>query len=182
MSGAPFSDRDIYKNTYHELVCWVKELLAMRRDDKLVYDRNILQAGRIMELEFDLRRYSAMMVEDKQEMVMNGLSADEGVVSLEEFRRNHPRRKYGGQPPEEGDWLSTMVWGTEFRVSPKTQKTWLLMTFTMAGIRNGTVLVIPHHGDLISQDEKEWMWVNPIEFCRYWELAAIILVPEEIDE
>jgi len=174
------SDTEIYKNTYAQLVKWVKELLRMRRDDATIYDRNIRQARRIMELEFDLRRYSVMMVEDKQETIMKDFAEAE-VVSLEEFRKNHPKPMGGGSPPSEGDWLSPMVWGTEFRVSPKMQKTWLLMTFTMAGVRNGTVLVIPHHGDEISQDTKEWMWVNPLDFCKFWDKIAVILIPEEIE-
>ena len=123
-----------------------------------------------------------MMVEDKQEMVMDGSTPDADVISLETFRRNRPKRMFGNPPTDGDDWLSSMVWGTEFRVSPKTQKTWLLMTFTMAGMLEGTVLVIPHHGDEISQDEKEWMWVNPVEFCKYWEKIATVFIPEEIKE
>lgn len=175
------SDTDIYKCTYNELVCWVKELSARRRADDQVYERNLRQARIIMALELDLRKLSAMMVEDKQETTVKEYGLVESdVVSLEEFRRNKLRsRGGGGNPP--GEWLSGMVWGTEFLVRPKVQKTWLLVKFMMAGVKEGMVLVIPMRGDEPVQDDKEWMWVDPVEFCKYWELMAVILIPKEIN-
>ena len=120
------------------------------------------------------------MVEDKQEAAVKEYGvAQSNVVSNEEFVAQRLKRRGGGGNPPEGDWLSGMVWGTEFRVRPKQQKTWLLATMTMGGIRKGTVLIIPHHGDEISQDTKEWMWVDPVKFCEYWELIATVMVPKE---
>lgn len=100
------------------------------------------------------------------------------VVSLDEFRKNMPRLKGGGSKPPTGDWLSSMVCGTEFLVRPKVQKTWILAKFLHAGTRQGCVLVIPMRGDEPVQDDKEWVWVDPVEFCKFWELRAILLVPE----
>lgn len=176
------SDTEIMKNTYAQLVMWIKELLAMRRDDVKVYDRNIWQAGRIMSLEFDLRRYKHMMVEDKEETVVEKYAND--VVSLEEVRKNKAkfRTVTGGGVPPDSEWLPKMEWGTEFLVRPKVQKTWLLVKFMMGGVQNGCVLVIPVRGDEPIQDDKEWMWVDPVEFCKYWELMAILLVPEKDNE
>jgi hypothetical protein len=179
MNGNLLSNTNIYKNTYAELVIWIKELLAMRREDQTVYDRNIRQAARIMELEFDLRKYRRIMVDNQQETTVKEYGVMESdVVSLDEVRRNRVRLKGGGEPPN-GDWLSTMKWGTEFLVRPKVQKTWLLVRFMMAGIRGGMALIIPMRGDEPVQDDKDWMWADPVEFCKYWELMAVLLVPKD---
>lgn len=170
------SDTEIYKNTYHQLVCWIKELLAMRRADQTVYDRNIAQAKRIMELEFDLRRFRRIMVEDTQETVMQEYGvAENNVSSLEEYRKAHPRLMRGGGNPPEGEWLSKMEWGTMFFVRRKNQNDWLLVKFLMAGIQAGVVLLVPMQGteDVVS-DDRAWLPVDPAAFCRYWELMSQI--------
>jgi len=167
------SDTEIYKNTYHQLVCWIKELLEIRRNDERIYDRNIRQAGRIMSLEFALRKYSAMMVEDQQEQIVEKYAKAEGdVVSLEEFRKNYPRTKPKG-PNGTTDWLTPMAWGTQFYVRPKLQKTWMLAKFLHAGLRKNAVLLVPMMGseDVVA-DEREWLAVEPIAFCQYWELIS----------
>lgn len=183
MNGRPPSDTEIYKCTYAELVNWVKELSARRRCDETVYDRNIRQAGRIMELELYLRRYSFIMVDNQEDNVVKEYGVVESdVVSLDEFRSLRLKRRGGGGNPPEGDWFSRMIWGTEFLVRPKQQKTWLLVRFMMGGVKEGMGLVIPMRGDEPVQDDKEWMWVDPVEFCKYWELMAVVFVPKEIND
>jgi hypothetical protein len=164
------SDTNLYKNTYAELIVWVKELLwrAQRYID--LENLNYKQAGIIMELEHEVK----VMKE------YGAVTSD--VLSLDEYRKNHPRRKTGGGMPPEGDWLSGMVSGTEFLVRPKIQKTWILAKFMHAGARAGCVLVIPMRGDQPIQDDAEWVWVDPVEFCKFWELRAILLIPENNNE
>src|SRR5438034_75975 len=108
------SDTNIYKNTYRELVIWIKELLW--RADRYIDLENLnwKQAGIIMELENEvnvMKEYGAAVSD---------------VISLEEFRKNRPLTRNGGSEPPDGDWLSGMVCGTEFLVRPKVQKTWML--------------------------------------------------------
>ncbi len=183
MNGRPPSDTEIYKSTYKELVEWVKELSARRRADEQVYERNLRQARIIMSLEFELRKHSYIMVEDKQETAVKNYGvAESDVVSLDEYRSLRLKRRGGGGPTRDGDWFSDMIWGTEFLVRPKVQKTWMLAKFMMGGLKEGMGLVIPMRGDEPVQDDKEWMWVDPVEFCKYWELMAVILVPKEIED
>ena len=164
------SNTDIYKNTYNQLVIWVKELLWTVQRYTALENLIYKQAGIIMELEHEVNvmKQHGTLVSD--------------VISLDEFRRNHPRLKGGGGMPPDGDWLSGMVCGTEFLVRPKIQKTWILAKFMHAGLRQGVVLVIPMRGDEAIQDEKEWVWVDPVEFCKFWELRAILLIPEKLNE
>lgn len=178
------TEAELYTFTYHDLILMVKELQSMRRDDQSVYDRNIRQAARIMELEFDLRKYRRIMVEDTQETVMKTYgTVKSDVVSLDEFRKHHLKPDGGGpKGPKKGDWLSDMVWGTEFLVRPNANKTWMLARFMHAGRRERMVLVIPMRGEEPVQDDKEWLWVDPVEFCKYWELMAILLIPEKDNE
>lgn len=160
------SDTNIYKNTYNELVMWVKELLWRQARYIDLENLNYKQAGIIMELEHEvkvMKEYGAVVSD---------------VISLDEFRRNHPKPKGGGNQPPEGDWLSRMKSGTEFLVRPKANKTWILAKFMHAGLRQEQVLVIPMRGDQPIQDDAEWVWVDPVEFCKFWELRAILLIPE----
>lgn len=164
------SDTNIYKNTYNELVIWIKELLWQTQRYSGLENLNYKQAGIIMELEHEvnvMKEYGAVVSD---------------VVSLDEWRKNRVRLKGGGNIPPEGDWLSGMTCGTEFLVRPKTQKTWILAKFMHAGLRAGCVLVIPMQGDEPVQDDKQWVWVDPEEFCKFWELRAILLIPEVINE
>lgn len=162
------SDTNIYKCTYHELVLWVKELLwAVKRYSQLE-NLNYKQAGIIMEYEHEVN-----VMKEYDDVVSD-------VISFDEYRKNRLRLKTGGNQPPEGDWLSGMVCGTEFLVRPKVQKTWILAKFMHAGLRQRCVLVIPMRGDQPIQDDKEWVWVDPIEFCKFWELRTILLVPEDV--
>lgn len=164
------SDTNIYKNTYNQLVIWIKELLWQSQRYLNLENLNYKQAGIIMKLEHEvnvMKEYGAIVSD---------------VVSLDEWRKNRVRLKGGGNIPPEGDWLSDMVCGTEFLVRPKTQKTWILAKFMHAGLRAGCVLVIPMQGDEPVQDDKQWVWVDPIEFCKFWELRAILLIPEVVNE
>jgi len=181
-------EAELYKLTYHDLILLVQELQIRRHNDETVYDRNIWQARRIMELEFDLRRFRRIMVEDQQENVMKeyGTVASD-VVSLEEARNNKAKLKLitGGGGSGDNDWLSSMVWGTEFRVRPKKgEKSWILVTFMMGGSKDQgkTILVIPYQGDEAVQDTKDWLWAEPKAFCEYFELVSIISVPEKENE
>ena len=166
------SDTNIYKNTYHEMVCWVKELhwwvIYYRGLDVL----NKTQAKRIMELEFDLRRYSSIMVEDKQETLMKEFGvAEDNVIPFEERQRIAPLRG-GGSGSVSKDWLSGMEWGTQFYARLKGQSSsWMLVKFLMAGVRNKTILLVPMMGteDVVS-DDRQWLPVDPVAFCKAWEL------------
>ena len=161
-----FTDIDIRKNTYEELVLWVKELLSMKSRGLDLENLNYKQAGIIMELEHEVK----VMTEHAE------LTDD--VISLSEYKKNRTRLATGGGKPPEGDWLSGMKSGTEFLVRPKVQKTWLLAKFMHAGTRAGCVLIIPMQGDEPIADDKQWVWTDPVEFCHFWELRAILLVPE----
>lgn len=180
------SDSNIYKNTYKQLTIWVKELMRLLdeqrkeiRQNKFLVERatrleslNYQQAALIMELEFRNR----MMMEKELGV------AEDDVVDLAEFRRSRLRAVaktiLGGGPPD-GEWLSKMKVGTEFLVRPKAQKTWMLAKFMQAGSKNGNVLVIPMKGEEVNAPESEWMWVDPEEFCKFWELRGILLIPKE---
>lgn len=158
------SDTHIYKNTYNQLVIWVKELLWVVRRNIELENLNYKQAGIIMDLEHEVN-----VMKEYGHVVSD-------VISLDEWRKNRPA--VGGRPPVDGDWLSGMKTGTEFLVRPKVQKTWILAKFMHAGLRANCVLVIPMQGDEPIQDDKQWVWVDPVEFCKFWELRAILLVPE----
>lgn len=181
------SDTEIYKNTYHELVLWIKELLEMRRSDETVYDRNLKQAARIMELEFDLRKFSRIMGEDKEETVVKEYgTADDNVISNEEFIRY--RKSKGGGNGGTDDWLTDMEWGTIFYVRQKPvitgSRSWLLTKFLMAGTRKNVVLLVPMAGaEEVVTDDREWLPVEPKAFCKNWDLVAEMPpIPRELDE
>lgn len=175
------SDTNIYKNTYHELVCWVKELhrllVEAKRDEHVIIrargleELNYKQAARIMELEFDLRRYSTIMVEDKQETLMKDYAIPEAeIVSNEEFQRRRTKRGGGSNG---GDWLSGMEWGTQFyaRMKVGQREPWMLAKFLFAGIKQKTAYLVPMAGDENSvADERAWLPVDPVRFCKTWEL------------
>src|SRR6266576_3799208 len=196
-----FSDTELMKQTYASLILIVKELQWMLEWQKSLNVNNtelkhsrtrdaLLTAreARNRQVEFDLmnaKAYINSMLSDaeyKESLMKEYGAVVSDVVSLDEFRRNHPRRKAGGGMPLEGDWLSDMVCGTEFLVRPKVQKTWILAKFMHAGLRAGCVLVIPMQGDEPIQDDKQWVWVDPAEFCKFWELRAILLIPEVPNE
>lgn len=166
------SDTNIYKNTYHELVCWVKELSWWNRHLRGRDELNKAQAKRIMELEFDLRKYSHIMVEDKQEQVMKDFSIPEAeLVTNEEFQRR--RTKKGGGGTGTTDWLSGMEWGTQLYVRMKVgqREPWMLVKFLYAGKKQRTCFLVPMMGDEQAVgDDRQWLPVDPEKFCKTWEL------------
>lgn len=113
---------------------------------------------------------------------MNGpmVLTEDNVVSNEEFIKRKSRKGlgFGGGPPDE-DWLSGMKLGSEFLVRPKQQKTWILAKFMQAGVKDGNVLVIPMKGEEVTAPEADWIWCDPVEFCRFWEFRGYVLVPIE---
>lgn len=125
--------------------------------------RNYKQASRIMELEQELR----MVKKEAIQSLDNVLDFAEKKVLLS---------KGGGTPPD-GDWLTPMKLGTEFLVRPKTQKTWVLQKFMQAGVKHGNVLLIPMKGEEVSVPDTEWIWADPVEFCKFWEFKGILLEP-----
>lgn len=107
---------------------------------------------------------------------------DNVVLDLEERRK--ARKGLGGGGPPDVDWLSPMKLGSEFLVRPKQQKTWILAKFMQAGCKDGNVLLIPMKGEEVSAPESDWIWCDPVEFCRFWEFRGYVLIPieEEKDE
>jgi hypothetical protein len=180
------SDTNIHKNTYKELVCWVKELSKMYSElyrqsesDKHAVirargleEKNYKQAARIMELEFDLRKYSTIMVEDKKETVMADYGVPENNVIPFNDKVIRPKRGGGSGGDKIVDWLSPMEWGTQFYARQRGQsQQWMLVKFMLAGIRQKTALLVPMMGaeDVVS-DDRNWLPVDPVKFCRNWEL------------
>lgn len=138
-------------------------LETSKKELREVVTRNYKQASRIMELEQELR-----MV--KKEAI-------EAVDNVLDFVAKKALLQTGGGTPPDGDWLSRMKIGTEFLVRPKTQKTWMLAKFMQAGVRNGNVLLIPMKGEDVTCPDSEWIWADPIEFCKFWEFKGILLEP-----
>lgn len=175
------SDTEIYKNTYAQLVIWIKELLRSRRDDATIYDRNIHQARRIMELEFDLRKYRCIMVDKiEEEVVKEYGTIDSNLVTNEELMEI--RRRRGGKGGGTGriNYLATMQWGTQFYVRTRGSKTWMLVKFLLAGRKGDVFLLVPMKGDENEvSDDREWLPVESKAFTDYWELMAEFPPPKE---
>lgn len=87
-----------------------------------------------------------------------------------------PMLKLAPKGPEEGDWLSPLKSGTEFKCRDKTgrQPRWLVNEFTHCGKLKGDVLLTP---TVTLNDPKSWFWVEPVEFCKQWEFRGIIEEP-----
>lgn len=158
--GLNFEERD-----YIGPPCHKEDINSVKKENRQVVTANYKQASRIMELEQELR-----MV--KKESV-------EAVDNVLDFVKQKALLTGGGTPPD-GDWLSKMKIGTEFLVRPKTQKTWILAKFMQAGIRNGNVLLIPMKGEDVTCPDSEWIWADPVEFCKFWEFKGVLLEP--VDE
>ena len=141
-------------------------LSTCKKEYRDLETRNYKQASRIMELQQELR-----MVKKE---------ATEAIDNVLDFVEHKKGLQVGGGTPPDGDWLSRMKLGTEFLVRPKVQKTWMLQKFMQAGIKNGNVLLIPMKGEEVSVPDTEWIWADPVEFCKFWEFKGIILEP--IDE
>lgn len=166
------SDTNIYKNTYAELVHWVKDLSWWVRHYRGLDELNKAQAKRIMELEFDLRRYSSIMVEDQQETLMKEYGVPESNVVTFPSETLRPKRGGTGGGSGHKDWLSEMEWGTVFYARMNnTSQPWLLVKFMLAGIRQKTALLVPMLGaeDVVT-DDRNWMAVDPVAFTKVWKL------------
>lgn len=197
-------EAELYKLTYRQLVCLVQELQRTlkylpctyerhselnheRTVNKLLFNQIKVLQDTIITLKFDLRKYSAMMVEDKQENVVKEYGiVDSNVVSNDEFMEY--RRKRGGGRGSQEDWLTDMEWGTIFYVRQKPvttgSRSWLLQKFIKAGNQKNVVLIIPMHAnEEVITDEREWMPVEPKAFCRSFELVSEFEpIPLEEDE
>ena len=83
-------------------------------------------------------------------------------------------------PTDDGDWLSGMKVGTEFKAHDKLRDpSWLVRDLTYLGKLKGDVYLCPTNA---LQDSKQWFWVNPVAFCREWEFRGIIEEPQDQDE
>lgn len=87
-----------------------------------------------------------------------------------------PIPKFKGKQPPGWDWLSPMVSGTEFLCSHKSQQSWLLTNFTHGGKKEGAVLLIPTS---TLNNPTTWIWVDPIEFCKVFDLRGILDIPND---
>lgn len=125
-----------------------------------------------MELEFDLRKYSAIMVDDKQETLMSEYGVPENNVIPFPETIIRPKRGGSGGGNRSKNWLIDMDWGTQFYARQRgTGQPWLLVKFMLAGIRQKTALLVPMAGteDVVS-DDRMWLAVDPAAFCKVWEL------------
>src|SRR6266436_2950040 len=79
--------------------------------------------------------------------------------------------------PPEGDWLSPLECGTEFKCRDKTGRTprWLVMEYTHMGKLKGDVMLSPSYN---INNPQSWFWVEPIEFCKQWEFRGVIQEPQ----
>ena len=86
------------------------------------------------------------------------------------------RIKPAGKGPGGWDWLSPMLSGTEFNCKHKQLNPWLLQNFTHGGKKEGDVLLIP---TATMNNHSSWIWVDPVEFCKVFDLRAILSVPDD---
>jgi hypothetical protein len=94
----------------------------------------------------------------------------------EEKQDTQPVLKLAGKGPTSPDWLSPMKSGTEFLVRNKGFSAWLLNEFTHGGKKEGAVLLIPSQ---TMQNTTTWIWVDPYEFCKAFELRGVLEVPDD---
>ncbi len=79
--------------------------------------------------------------------------------------------------PFDPDWLSKMPCGTEFLCRHKLEgPRWSLMEFTHGGKLQGNVLLCP---TATINQPATWKWVDPVEFCKVWELRGVLGIAEE---
>lgn len=106
------------------------------------------------------------------ELVVNNEIEEEGLPQ--------PVLKPAWRGPKDGDWLSPMKCGTEFLVRSKVGEApkWLLHEFTHGGKIHGNVLICPTP---TLNDPRTWKWVDPIEFCKSFELRGILEEPKDDD-
>lgn len=114
---------------------------------------------------------------------MNEATVKEDKTNVLDFMEKRKALATGGGGSAGMEWLTNMKMGSEFLVRPLSQKTWVLAKFMFAGNKiqasYTNTLLIPMKGESVSQDESEWMWVDPVEFCKFWEFRGYILVPED---
>lgn len=160
-----------YRTGHGDTLCPAPDyetLDTCKKEYRKLETRSYKQASTIMRLEQELR-----MVKKE---------ATQAVDNVLDFAKQKALLAAGGGTPPDGDWLTPMKIGTEFLVRPKVQKTWMLQKFMQAGVRNGNVLLIPMKGEEVTVPDTEWIWADPIEFCRFWEFKGIILEPINTDE
>ena len=110
---------------------------------------------------------------------------NEDNVIHPDFRQPRLKFKVKDRPPTD-DWLSSMKPGTEF-VTYFRQGTinWLLSEWTFLGWKEGlegtggVCWIVPTQE---INNIKEWKPVDPINFCKAFELRGITEIPEDIDE
>lgn len=104
---------------------------------------------------------------------------EDNVIDFQKRKLPIPKPAWKG--PEEGDWLSPLKPGTEFKCRDKTGRTprWLVNEFTHCGKLKGDVLLSP---TVTLQDPKSWFWVEPVEFCKQWENRGVIAEPGTVEE
>ena len=79
--------------------------------------------------------------------------------------------------PKGGDWLSPMKSGTEFLCRPIFgENKWMLFEFTHGGKIHGNVLLCP---TVTLNDVRTWKWVDPMEFCKAFELRGVLEIPQD---
>jgi hypothetical protein len=89
--------------------------------------------------------------------------------------------KGGNEPPAYNkDWLSDLRVGTEFLCRDKmgvVAPRWIVIEWIMGGLHpTGNVLLIPAKSP---NDTKGWQWVDPREFCKFFEYRGIIEEPSD---
>jgi hypothetical protein len=189
------SDTEIYKNTYAELIVWVKELhrrLEWQRclninniEINHVRAREIILTeweARIRRREFDLMKYRSIMVDRIEEDVVKEYgTADSNVISNDELMEQRVRRGGGGRGGRMyTNYLINMPWGTQFYVRTRGSKTWMLVKFLLAGRKGDVFLLVPMRGDENEvSDDREWLPVESKAFTDYWELMAEFPPPKE---
>jgi len=92
---------------------------------------------------------------------------------------DQPVLKTASKGPTDGDWLSPMRSGTEFLVRGRSaagHPRWLLSEFTHGGKKAGNVLLCPTQ---TLNDIRTWIWVDPVEFCKVFELRGVLEEPDE---
>lgn len=150
--------------TLLELACQIKELQfqllhTTGRDTIMNYliEKNYHQAAMLMEKDAQMLK---LVVDNK----------------TEEEELKQPVPKTAGKGPTDGDYLSSMISGTEFLVRHRTGSTFLLNEFTHGGKKQGAVLLLP---TATLQDTRTWIWVDPTIFCQTFEFRGILEIPEE---
>lgn len=119
---------------------------------------------------------------EAQRMDQNTEETSAKIYSIDAEREKRLGLSFGGRPPGDEDWLSGMAVGTEFLARLKRMpeaQAWILQRFMQAGGKNGNILIIPMEGEEPVPDDKRWLWVDPVAFCKAWEFKGFLLIPED---